>query len=59
MTEENQKDFLSPQINIYKMHLAVHKHDVLVIIIKTIPINVFILSDEYIDQLTYNKYTPI
>ena len=34
MTEENQKDFLSSQMNILKMHLAVHKHDVLVIILK-------------------------
>jgi len=32
MTKENQKDFLSSQINILKMHLGVH--DVLVIILK-------------------------
>jgi len=33
------------------MHLVVHKHDVLVIILKMLT-NVFILSDEYIDQIT-------
>jgi len=32
------------------MHLAVHKHDVVVIILKNM-INVFILSDEYIDEI--------
>ena len=34
MTEENQKDLLFFQINILKMHLAVPKHNVLVIIHK-------------------------
>jgi len=32
MTEDSQKDLLSSQINIEQMHLAVPKHDVLVII---------------------------
>ena len=34
MTEDNTKDFLSSKMNIWKMHLAVPKHDVLVIILK-------------------------
>jgi len=47
MTEENQKDLFSSQINIKRiMHLAISIHDVLVI---KILISVFILSDEFID----------
>ena len=34
MTEENQQNLLFSYLNIKKMHLAVHKHDVLVIILK-------------------------
>ena len=34
MTEENQNKHTSPQINILNMHLAVPKHDVLVIILQ-------------------------
>jgi len=34
------------------MHLSVPKHEVIVIIFKKILMNVFILSDEYIDQIT-------
>jgi len=51
MTEENHKDFLFYQINILQMHLTVPKHDVLVLILKII-INLFILSDEFIYQIT-------
>ena len=49
MTEGNQKDLLSSQINIY---MAVLEHDVLVIILKQIWSFFFILSDEYIEQIT-------
>ena len=38
------------------MLLAVPKHDVLVIILNN---SVLILSDEYIDQITKNRYTTI
>jgi len=34
MTEENQKDFLCSQINILKMQMVVHKHDVFVTILE-------------------------
>ena len=41
------------------MRLTVPKHDVLVTILKDSDQRFFILSNEYIDQITYNRYTPI
>jgi len=40
------------------MHLGVPKHDFLVKYLNIL-INVCILLDEYIDQLTWNRYTTI
>ena len=58
MAKKIQNNFLSSQIHIKEMHLMVHKHDVLIIILKN-RINVVILSDEYINQITQNRYTTI